>query len=167
MKTKVSIPLAIVFVSLAFSCSAVAQKKARVGKVCGDPHLPCKSRDNFQPFELPFETGKNFVIAESESFYAIVLLSAKLQEGVDCEKIFSEEKRLAVQKLFPNNKVFALKCSEPGQNYYTNLIDNTAFIAAYAGRTLAEAKKFLKTVISSKQFPGIRVRKMHAGINGT
>lgn len=143
------------------------QRRAKLGKVCGNPNLPCKVRENFQPFELPFDTGKNFVIAESEYFYAIVLQSVKLKNEVGCENIFPEEGRLATQELFPNNKVFTLKCFETGQNYYTNVVQDVFFLAVYAGKTLAEANKFLKTIQSTKKYPGIKVRKMQIGINGT
>ena len=41
------------------------------------------------------------------------------------------------------------------------------FVAVYAGRTLAQANAFLKTVQATKKFAGIRVRRMQVGINGT
>lgn len=129
----------------------------------------CKGRENFQPFHLPFDTGRNFVIAESEYFYGIVLRSKKMKpEWGDCENpIFGEKERLGVQAMFPRNKVFALNCVETGSNYYTGVADNIAFIGVYAGRTLAEANRFLKTVQATKKFAGVRVRRMKVGINGT
>ena len=144
-----------------------AQKKSRVGKVCGDPTLPCKSRDSFQPNELPFDTGKNAVIAESEYFYAIVLKSVAPLAQMDCEKPFPESERLEIQEIFRDHKVFALRCDEPGSNYYTGVKFGTLFVAVYAGGTLAEAKKFLKAVQDTKKFPDVTVRRMKAGINGT
>ncbi len=148
--------------------TTTAQKKAKLGKVCGDPTAACKGRENFQPFDLPFDTGKNFVIYESEKFYGIVLKSVKLKDWGDCEKpSFGESERMSVQELFPRNKVFALNCVETGLNYYTGVADQTAFIGVYAGRTLAEANKFLKTVQATGQFPGVKVRKMSIGVNGT
>ncbi len=144
-----------------------AQKKKRLGRVCGDPTLPCKSRDSFQPYELPFDTGKNAVIAESEFFYAIVLKSAQPTNEIDCEKSFPELERLPTQDMFPDHKVFALRCEEPGSNYYTGIKSGAPFLAVYAGRTLTEANKFLKTVEATRKFPGVKLRRMKAGINGT
>ena len=157
------------FMFLCFSLTASAQKKAKLGKVCGDPRAACKGRENFQAWDLPFDTGKNFVIANSEWFYGIVLRSKKMKpEWGDCEHpLFGETERLGVQDMFPGKKVFALNCVESGTNYYTGVADQTAFIGVYAGRTLAEANAFLKTVQATKKFPGIRVRRMQVGINGT
>ena len=156
-------------VVLGFSFAASAQKKARLGRVCGDPTAVCKGRENFQPFDLPFDTGKNFVIGESERFYGIVLRSQKMNpEWGDCEHpLFGEKERLEIQDMFRNNKVFALNCVESGFNYYTGVADHFAFIGVYAGRTQAEANKFLKTVQDTKKFAGVRIRRMQAGINGT
>ena len=145
-----------------------AQQKAKLGKVCGDPTVTCKGIDNFQPFDLPFEMGKNSVIYESERFYGIVLKSTKMDGWGDCENpSFDEADRLPVQELFPHNKVFTLNCVETGTNYYTGVAQKTAFVAVFAGRTLTEAKKFLKTVQATGEFPGIRVRQIQIGINGT
>src|SRR4029453_7738415 len=86
-------------VVLGCSFSALAQKKARFGRVCGDPTAPCKGRENFQTYDLPFDTGKNFVIVESERFYGIVLRSKKMTpEWGDCEHpLFGEKERLEIQ----------------------------------------------------------------------
>lgn len=144
-----------------------AQKRAKAGRVCGDPAAACKNRTNFQPSDLPFDTGKNFVIAESERFYAIVLKSARSGEYPSCQNAFPESERLSVQELFPHNMVFASRCSEPGDNYYEGMAANTTFLAVYAGRTSAEAKTFLKKVQATGKFPDVRVRRTRAGINGT
>lgn len=145
-----------------------AQKKAKQGKVCGDPTVKCKGGENFQAYDLGFDLGKQFTIYESEYFYGIVLKSAKMPEWGDCANPqFPESERMPIQEMFPNNKVFALNCVDTGTNYYTGVSDKTAFIAVYAGRTLAEANKFLKTVKETGRFTGIRVRKMQIGINGT
>ncbi len=150
------------------SAAASAQKKARLGKVCGDPTQPCKSQENFGPSELPFDTGKDFIIADSVPFYAIVLKSVKLDTNFsNCEKAFPETERLEVQELFPNNKVFAVRCSEAGENYYKGIKWGVAFLGVYAGKTLKEANAFLKTVQATGKFPGVRVRKTQAGFNGT
>lgn len=158
------------FVLLLFALTASAQRKTKVhqGKVCGDPTLPCKGSENFQPNDLPFDTGKNWVFYESVPFYAIVLKSVKLSDWGNCEQpSFAESERLPIQELFPRNKVFTLNCVETGLNYYEGVADQTAFIGVYAGRTLAEANKFLKTVRATGRFPDVRVRRMKAGINGT
>ena len=153
---------------LGLSTSASAQKKARLGKVCGDPAAACKGRENFQAFDLPFDTGKDFVIANSEFFYGIVLRSKKMKDWGDCEHpMFGEMERLEIQDMFSHNKVFTQNCFETGNNYYTGVADQTALIAVYAGRTLAQANAFLRTVQATKKFPGIRVRRMQIGINGT
>ena len=145
-----------------------AQKKTRKGKVCGDPTVACKGAENFQPHDLVFDTGKNFVIFESEPFYGIVLKSVKLPDFGDCEKpSFKEAERKEIQTLFEHNKVFMLNCVESGTNYYPGVVDKTAFMAVYAGRTLAEANRFLKTVQALNKFPGVRVRKMSIAVNGT
>ena len=147
---------------------ASAQRKARQGKVCGDPTAACKAKENFQPFDLPFETGKNFVIVESEHFYGIVLKSKKMDGWGDCSKpVFPDKERAQIQELFPHNKVFTLNCVESGTNYYPGVADQVAFIGVYAGRTLAEANALLKTVQATNRFPGIRVRRMQIAINGT
>ena len=148
--------------------AASAQKKAKTGKVCGDPTAVCKSAENFQSFDIPFDTGKNFVIYESEKFYGIVLKSVKLTDFGDCSKpSFAEPERVDIQAMFEHNKVFALNCVDSGSNYYTGVADKTAFIGIYAGRTLTEANKFLKMVQATGKFPGIKVRKMSIGVNGT
>jgi hypothetical protein len=167
MKVFFVIISAYILILFGFILDVSAQKKTRRGQVCGNPKLACKSRENFQPNDLPFETERNFVIAESEFFYAIILKSEKRPDYTDCEKRFPENERLAVQALFPENKVFAVRCGEAGENYYTNVAADVTFLGVYAGRTLSEANKFLKTVQATGKFPGVKVRRMHAGINGT
>ncbi len=168
MRLRVSLIYIVASFLLVTTLSAHAQKKTKQGKVCGDPTAPCKNRKDFQSFDLPFDTGKSFVIYESAKFYGIVLMSRKLEDWGDCANpSFDEADRLPIQDMFPHNKVFALNCVDTGTNYYTGVADKTAFIGVYAGRTLAEANKFLKTVQATKKFPGIRVRRMQIGINGT
>lgn len=165
--------LSLVFLAIAMvlcvSFMASGQRKARQGRVCGDPTAACRGRENFQPYDLPFDTGKNFIIAHSEWFYGIVLRSKKMSpEWGDCEHpIFGEKERLEIQEMFPRNQVFTLNCVESGTNYYTGVADHIGFVGVYAGRTLAEANKFLKTVQQKNKFPDIRVRRMQVGINGT
>lgn len=168
MKTKTLIFFALTTVLLVGATDLTAQKKKVKGKVCSDPTVACKSAENFQPFDLPFNTGKNFAIFESEKFYGIVLRSVKLSDWGNCEApSFAESERLPIQELFPHNKVFAQNCVEPGTNYYTGVADQTAFIGVYAGRTLAEANVFLQKVKATGKFPGVKVRQMSIGINGT
>jgi hypothetical protein len=168
MKKAIIYSLTAALLVFCFSFISDGQKKPKAGRVCGDPTLPCKVRSNFEPNDLPFDTGKNFVIAESEYFYGLILKSKKLKDWGDCAKpSFPEAGRLSVQQMFPHNKVFALNCLDAGTNYYSGVADHTAFIGVYAGLTLAEANKFLKTVEATGKFPGIRVRRMKIGINGT
>lgn len=166
---------AILFVAL-FGCFCIwpdvslAQKKnKKIPRVCGNPDEACKGRANFLSYDLPVEWPENSVIAESETFYAIVLKSAKFDSssGADCNKVYSDEEIQSIQYQFPNNKVFAQKCFEPGTNYYTGISYEYVFIAVFAGKTLAEANKTLKKVQATEQFPGVKVRKMKVGINGT
>lgn len=168
MKTKTLGYFALSLLLLVAAIGVSAQKKPLKGKVCGDPTVSCKSAENFQPFDLPFNTGKSFAIFESERFYGIVLRSVKLSDWGNCESpSFAESERLPIQEMFPHNKVFAQNCVETGMNYYTGVADRTAFIGVYAGRTLAEANLFLKTVKATGKFPGVKVRQMSIGINGT
>ena len=163
MKTIFVIFCALLLISV--STSADAQRRPRTGRVCGGPKEPCKGRSNFQPYELPFDTGRNYAIAESEMFYAIILESRKIDLARDCEDIYPERRRIDIQRMFPNNKVFALKCFEPGLNYYTNVANDVGFIGVFAGRTRPDATNFLKQV--RNKFPGAALRRMQAGINGT
>lgn len=154
------------------SSSVNAQKrfaKAKLGKICGNPQLKCRTGDMvFQDYEMAFEFPKgDMVIVDSEPFYAIILKTVKPNSEADCEKTISDNERLEIQKLFTENKVFALKCYEPGNIYYTNVANNVNFIAVYAGKTLIEANGFLKTVKATGNYKGANIRKMQAGINGT
>lgn len=153
----------------AAAISASAQRRSAVGRVCGDPTVKCKTQEGFQPFNLAFDTGRNFVIAESEKFYAVIVKSVKIKDFGDCAKpSFSEPERLEVQGLFPNNKVFAYNCLEgAGDQYFTGIADHIAFIGVYAGRTLAEANAFLKKVNETGKFPGANIKRLQAQINGT
>ena len=163
---KQSLLILIVAVLFPFQTS-LGQK--RLGVVCGDPTAACKAHmDNFQPADLPFDQGKNLVIYESQPFYGIVLKSVKLADWGDCANpTFKEPDRAALQALFEHNKVFMQNCVESGSYYYTGVADKTALVAVYAGRTLAEANKFLKTVQALNKFAGARVRKMRVSVNGT
>lgn len=163
--------LSILIFALAFlilDSDAASQTKTQLGVVCGDPTARCRTRENFQPYELPFETGKNYVIAESKPFYAVVLKSVKLNaDESNCDKAIPESDRTEAQSLFPHNTVFVMRCFESGQNSYSNVADGVSFIAVYAGRTLARANAFLQTVTATGKFKGAAVRRMRVLINGT
>lgn len=138
------------------------------GKICGDPSVKCNTGEIiFESYEIPFEIPRNYIVAESQWFYAIILRSSKPKESEDCENKITENERLTVQKLFPSNKVFAHKCDEPGLLYYKGVVYNTVFLAVYGGKTLAEAKKFLKIVQFSGKFEGAYIKKLQAQFNGT
>lgn len=166
---KLAFLVTVLVICTAFAGTAAAQRKVkRLGAVCGDPTAKCNASENFQPFDLVFDTGKNFVIAESAPFYGIVLKSKKLADYGDCDNpTFPEKERLEIQQMFPANKVFAMNCTDAGVNYYTGVAQKVVFIAVYAGDTLAAANKFLKKVTETGKFPGVSVRKMKAGLNGT
>ncbi len=143
--------------------------KTNLGRICGNPQVKCRTGNVvFQRHEIPFEVSKgSAVIYDSESFYAVILKTVKLNADINCENAISEDERLESQKLFKSNKVFALKCSDAGDVYYTNVANDVNFIAVYAGKSLTEANNFLKTVQATGKFKGANVRKMQASINGT
>ena len=166
MKTCCKLLMAAAFVVLTFSTIGHSQRKERLGRVCGDPKAPCSFRKNFEPNDLPFDT-RNWTIANSEFFYAVVLESRKLDPEGGCDSAFPEERRLDVQTMFPNNKVFAVRCPEPGSNYYTNVSDDVSLMAVYAGKTAAQARSTLAKIKASGRFKNVSLRRMQAGINGT
>ena len=155
----------IAFLSTAES---TAQKRTVVGKICGDPTQVCRTRADFQPYELPFDFGKNNVISQSELFYAVIVKSVKLKSNdSNCEKAITEKERLDAQKLFPRNMVFVMRCWETGQNSYTNVVDGVSFMGIYAGQTQKEANAFLSRMKSSGKFTDAAIRRMRIQINGT
>ena len=168
MKNKIVFLLIVCLFSV---IETFGQKASKQGKICGNPNIKCKTDKNlFEPNEIPFETSTNFAIFESQTFYAVILKSKRVADifadDNNCKNVASEEKRLNVQKLFPNNKVFTQNC---GYNnlYYTGIQNFTVFIAVYGGRTLAEAQNFLKTVKQKSEFEGAYIKKMQAQFNGT
>jgi len=168
MDRKLCIFLFALAVSVSVVSGARAQTRAQLGIVCGDPTARCRTRENFQPYELPFETGKNYVIAESKPFYAVILRSVKLNaDQSNCENAISESDRTDTQAMFPHKMVFVMRCWESGQNSYSNVADGVSFIAVYAGQTLLQANAFLKTVTATGKFKGASVRRMRVQINGT
>ena len=166
--------VSMVFCLLIFSILAVvavrAQKRKVAYRVCGDPTAACKQRENFQPFQLPFEYTSNFHISESQLFYAVILKSVKENADPDqrnCEKAITEVDRIETQKLFPHNAVFVMRCWEPGEISYTNVADDVSFMGVYAGQTLAEANAFLVKVKAGGKFADATVRRIRVQMNGT
>ena len=157
----------IVILCILVSAANLYGQKTKYGKICGNPNIKCRTQEIvFEPFEIPFEVPKTYAVYSSESFYAVILQS-KSTASPNCANAFSEDKRLKAQTLFPDNKVFAFKCDEFNTTYYTGVADNVGFMAVYAGKTLAEAKAFLKKVEATGKFKGANIRKLRAEFNGT
>ena len=154
------------FVVCALSFVASSEAQSRRGQICGDPTVRCPGGgQNFSAHDLQFRIPRNAVIWESEMFYAIILRSVKA--GDNCETHVSEDERLEAQALFPNNKVFADRCPEPGNLFYTNTNSAYRFMAVYAGTTRAEAGRVLAKVKATRKYPTANLRRMSAGFNGT
>ncbi len=164
MKNKTFCIVAVCFLISAINAFG---QKTKYGKICGDPNVKCRTNDvTFEPFEIPFEIPKTRAVYSSELFYAVILQSVSNSTD-NCINAFSEDKRLKMQILFPNNKVFALKCDEFNTIYYTGVNNNVGFMAVYAGKSLTEAKAFLKKVEETKKFKGANIRRLRAEFNGT
>ena len=148
--------------------SSVGAQRGRAS-VCGDPTASCRTGDvTFPPHNLPFQIPRNAVIWETEQFYAVVLKSFRVEDEFgECERFVSEDEREEAQKLFPRNKVFTSRCTEPGDLYYTNTDPKQRFMAVYAGRTRAAADAMLEKVKATGKYPGANLRQMRAGFNGT
>ncbi len=159
---------AIALLALSFPDTGEAQRsrrpQARRWQVCGDPTVRCRTNVTFEAHDLPFRLPENAVIWESEMFYAVILKSTTAR---DCDQHVPEADRLATQNMFPHHKVFASRCGEPGNLYYTNTNSNYKFMAVYAGTTRADALRMLERVKATGQFPTANVRRMRAGFNGT
>lgn len=179
-KTRVSLSINIMkkiisvlmFSLLVFSV-AYGQKTPKViqGNICGNPNIKCKTDSSlFVSFELPFEVPENFIVYESKPFYAIILKSQTVKDMFggdgDCKAVATEAERIEVQKLFPQNKVFAQNCGY-GAVYYTGVKENTVFMAVYGGTTLAQAQKFLSVVQKTGKFENAYIKKMQSQFNGT
>jgi hypothetical protein len=151
-----------------FAGSITAQKRrpARHGSICGDPTAACNTSVDSQPYRLRFRLPGNAVIWDSELFYAIILKSVKAPDD-NCDVFIPENERLAAQALFPANKVFSSRCSEPGDLSYTNTDSNQRFMAVYAGTTLVDANRMLAAAKAKGKFPGANIRRMRALFNGT
>jgi hypothetical protein len=164
-----AVTLVIVLCLCALATPAAQRRgKPRYARVCGDPTAACRTTVTFQPYNIEFLVPSNAVIYETELFYAVMLKSvADETKGSDCNVFVPETERLEAQALFPHNKVFASRCFDAGDLYYTNVAENQQFMAVYAGRTLAEANAFLAKVKATGKFPGANLRRMRAGFNGT
>ena len=146
--------------------SHAVRHRAKKGSICGNPTVACKTSVTFQAHDLPFRVPANAVIWDTELFYAIILKSVRAPND-SCEAFVPESDRLQTQALFPDRKVFASRCAEPGELFYTNVSDKHRIMAVYAGTTLAEAKRVLQTVKATGKFPGANIRQMRTGFNGT
>ena len=96
----------------------------------------------------------------------MILKSVRADEA-DCETFVPETERLAAQALFPDRKVFASRCVDIENLFYTNIDPNHRFMAVYAGSTLPEAKRVLASVKASGKFQDAYIRRMRTGFNGT
>jgi hypothetical protein len=142
------------------------------GQVCGNPTLKCKAKDGtvFEPNDITFEITKGYIVYQSKPVYAIILKSKVVSDlfGGDetCKNVVTEDERLRTQKKFPSNKVFTYNCGY-GMLYYTGVKENTIFMAIYGGKTLQEAKNFMKYIEKSGNFEGAYIKKLQAEFNGT
>jgi hypothetical protein len=149
----------------ATSQSHSSGKRARAS-ICGNPTVKCKTSAVFQPNDLPFRVPENSVIFDTELFYAVVLKSVPAKDD-SCDTFIPEAERLEAQALFPKNKVFASRCADPENLFYTNVDSQFRIMAVYSGTTLAESKSMLAAVKATGKFPGAYVRRMRTGFNGT
>lgn len=167
-----AVPLCVVIlVLLAFVAGVSAQRrnaKQRLAAVCGDPSVRCQTSVEFQSYQLPFRIPPNALIWETEPFYAVILKSVRDEsKGGNCDIFVPEAEREAAQALFPRHKVFASRCFEPGDLFYTGVAEDAQFMAVYAGRTRAEGQAVLEKVKATGRFPGANLRRLRAGFNGT
>ena len=170
-KTTRALSVALITTATVMNCCdlrTLAQKRRAVQhlSVCGNPNLSCKTSATFEANDLPFRVPKNAVIYDTELFYAIVLKTVGTSDQ-DCEGFVPESERTETQGLFPDHKVFASRCPEPGNLSYSNTSSKHRFIAVYAGTTLAEANRMLAAVKATGKFPGANIRRMRTGFNGT
>ena len=166
---KTVIPCVLLLGLLAVGVAAAQRRKApRLAAVCGDPTVRCPTSIEFQPYQLPFRIPRNAVIWESEKFYAVILKSVRDEsKGGNCDIFVPEAEREAAQALFPRSKVFASRCMEPGDLFYTDVAEDSQFVAVYAGRTRAEGLAMLEKVRATGKYPGANLRRMSTGFNGT
>jgi hypothetical protein len=145
--------------------SRTTRKRPR-GSICGNPRLACRTTATFNPNDLPFRVPQNSVIFDTELFYVVVLKSVTTRED-DCNVFVPETERLQTQVLFPDRKVFASRCVDIENLFYTNVDPKYRIMAVYAGNTFPEAKRVLEAVRATGKFPRAYVRRMRTGFNGT
>lgn len=162
----VALVLGLAFVTMATSAPGQRRGRHRLLAICGNPQIACQTSVTFKPYDLPFRIPETAVIYEPEPFYAIVLKSVPVKDD-DCNVFISETDRLAAQALWPDHKVFTDRCYDIENLFYTNVNNKHRFMGVYAGRTLAEAKRFFATVKASGKFPGANLRRMRTAFNGT
>jgi len=160
--------LVMITIGILFSSQVYAQAggKARRGKVCSDPTMPCKTTGTFDANDMAFQIPANAVIWESEDFYAIILQSVASPDD-NCDIFVPEQDRLEAQTLFPRMKVFSSRCTMGGSLFYTNVAPNQQFMAVFAGTTKVQAERMLATVKATGKYPGANIRRMRVGFNGT
>jgi hypothetical protein len=145
-------PLAVLLVMLA---SPALPADDPPGKLLTNPTV---ADPRFKPHQMPFDLPNDGVARaefSSEPFYAVILASPP-----PCS--VTEEQRLAIQKQFPDRKVFAQRfdCEAEETITYTHVKAGVGFIAVYAGRTREEAKVVLADVVKQGKFPGANLRRM-------
>jgi len=143
------------------------QQRRPPAAICPDPTLPCPTSVEFKPHQLPFRLPANAFIFETEQFYAVILKSVRFDRAKECTVFIPEAERLAAQQLFPRHKVFASRCYDAEEMFYTNVASDQQFMAVYAGRTLTEAERVLALVKATGRYVGANLRRMQTGFNGT
>jgi hypothetical protein len=140
-------------------------------EVCGNPRLGCGTSGDFRPEDLPIRIkGEVELFAEyrSKVFFGVILETREMDlDDEECANRFSEEQRIAVQELFPDNKVFtyASGCANFAKIYehsYNTSAVGSHLLALYGGATEVQAKAVLKKVLATKRFPDAEVEKMQA-----
>src|SRR5437868_6026964 len=163
------VTVCVAFIGVTASAQRRRRPPAKPAKhltICGNPNVSCVTSLTFEPYALPFQMPQSSVIYDTEFFYAVVLKSVSTANN-NCDNYIPEPERLAAQILFPDKKVFASRCAEPGEVSYTNTSPRANFMAVYAGPTLADANRMLATVQATRKFSGANIRRMRAVINGT
>jgi hypothetical protein len=136
-----------------------------IGAVCSNPAVQCTSAYSFKPYQLQFQIKQKLVFGQtykSVPFYAVILESklATSGEGDDCGYV-PEEQRLAVQVLFPAQKVFGSRLNCPEELVlYTNVNQQYNFLAVYGGVTMAQAKQVLEKVKTNGRYKQPYIRRM-------
>ncbi|MDQ1637714.1 MAG: hypothetical protein QOF62_1053 [Pyrinomonadaceae bacterium] len=162
----ISMALLLLLSSAVIAQSHAKVKRASAAAICGNPKVACKTSVTFHSYDLPFRVPAKAVILDTELFYAVILKSMRAAND-SCDVFIPETERLAAQALFPDHKVFASRCVDAGEMFYTNVSENQRIMAVYAGPTLAEAKRVLAAVKATGKFPGANLRRVRTGFNGT